>query len=777
MDPLLYGHAPDERLVGAHLSGDSRVRVYRRSGGALHTEEVPFFPFFHLSDGRLLEGFQGRHWLKPLEGEGYYAWLAAFDSWQAMWDAFRLVSDRSPSPRGEPSPRPEPVHLFTDPVTQYLLQSGRTMMKGMTYADLSRLQLDIETYASPPHTFPNAERPADRVILIALSGDDGWEQVLDGRRMGEERMLRELVKIVAARDPDVIEGHNIAGYDLPYLQRRADLHDVPLAFGRDGSLLRWPAGRQGAEWWLDPSPPEIAGRHVVDTHTLLQSYDAGRHELESTGLKAAARHFGFAAPDRVTIDPRRIPWHWDNDPEPLVAYALDDVRETRQLADRLAGSALHMTQMVPFALGTVIRTGAAQKIEAMLVRAYLRRRVALPCPGEGMQTAGGYTDVFVTGVVGPVVHADVESLYPSIMITRGIAPASDTLGVFGELLRELTTLRLEAKRSIRAAGDPLAAGRLDAMQSSFKILINSFYGYLGYTRGLFNDFRRADEVTRIGQEILRSMIRHIRGAGGRVIEADTDGIFFVPPGEPEGEAVDRAAVGRLSGTMPEGITVAMSGRYARMFSYKRKNYALLRYDGGIVVKGSSLVSRSMERFGRTFVRGVIEALLRDDVAAAHDLYVAAHRAIAGRTLAVAEFARRETLREPIETYLRDVEAGTRNRSAAYEIARTAARHLRPGDTVAYYITGNEPNPRTFEQCRPVEEWNPNFPDANVPYYLRRLDEFAAKFADSFEPRAFRAVFSPDDLFPFDPSGIRLEVREVTPEPPESPAEESEWQEE
>ena len=52
----------------------------------------------------------------------------------------------------------------------------------------------------------------------------------------------------------------------------------------------------------------------------------------------------------------------------------------------------------------------------------------------------------VTGVVRPIVKADVESLYPSLMLVNKIAPASDTLNIFLPLLAELTTRRLEAKR-------------------------------------------------------------------------------------------------------------------------------------------------------------------------------------------------------------------------------------------------------------------------------------------------------------------------------------------
>jgi hypothetical protein len=75
--------------------------------------------------------------------------------------------------------------------------------------------------------------------------------------------------------------------------------------------------------------------------------------------------------------------------------------------------------------------------------------------------------------------------------------------------------------------------------------------------------------------------------------------------------------------------------------------------------------------------------------------------------------------------------------------------------VAYYITGSDPNPKGFENCKPLEEWDPNFPDENTAYYLRRLDEFASKFEDFFLPQDYRKIFSSDDLFPFDPRGVTI----------------------
>ena len=771
MNPLLYGHAEDPHIVAVHQKDDATMRVYAREGDAVIHEDRPFYPFFHLADRRLLEGYRRKHWVRQLDGTGYYHFLCVFEDWPALWDALRHVLDtfnRAAVTKAETYQDLEVLHLISDPASQYLLQSGRTLFKDMTFGDVRRMQLDIETYTTPGHRFSNASRDGDRIILIALSDNTNWNHVIDGHRLHEKEMLAMLVRLIAERDPDVIEGHNLFNFDIPYILARCAMHGVAPSFGRDGSAPRSFDSRTSfAEHPFEYTVTEIAGRHIVDTLLLVQNYDAVKRSMESYGLKYAAQHFGLAAPDRTYIPGEKISWYWDNEPKTLTDYALDDVTETGALSAHLSGSAFYLTQMLPFPYGTVARMGAAGKIESLLVREYLRLKHALPRPRGGTQTTGGYTDVFLTGVLGPIVHADVESLYPSIMLAESIAPSGDDLGVFLRLLKDLTGSRLETKRAMNAAGDRIERSRLDAMQSSLKILINSFYGYLGYSRALFNDYAKADQITQSGQRILRSMIAEIRSAAGKVIEVDTDGIFFVPPPGIDTPEQESAFVAALSAKMPQGITVALDGRYRKILSYKKKNYALLEYDDKIRVKGSSLVSRSMEQFGRTFVHQCIDFILNGNIEGLHKLYLQYASAIREHAMDARDFARVEALKDPIAVYENEVAAGKRNKSAAYEVAIASGRQVRPGDRIAYYITGDDPNPRGFENCKAAEDWDPNFPDENAAYYLRRLNEFCEKFKDFFTPQDFRAIFSADDLFPFDPAHIALLISDVAgPEPPE-----------
>lgn len=759
MNPLLYGSNSEERIVAVQPNGDRLMRVYSRHSDTIQFVDYSFFPFFFVSDPSYLQRFSAKHWIKKLEGDNFFQYLCVFASWSEMWDAVRLMFEQY-NTRAETKVESYAglpfLHLRTDAVSQFLLQTGRTLFKGMEFSEIHRMQLDIETYSSHNAKFSNAERPDDQIIIVALSDNRGWEHVVSCQRQNEKSLLKELVQIIRDKDPDVIEGHNIYNFDLPYILTRCKLHGIDFSVGRDSSSPRAFDSRMSfADRSVGYSAHEIPGRHIIDTWLLVQAYDLSKRSLESYGLKYAARYFGFATEDRIYIQPEKISWYWDHEPDLLIRYALDDVRETRQLSEHLSQSSFYLTQMLPLNYGAVARLGSSAKIESLILREYVRQKYSVPKPEPGMQTTGGYTDIFYTGVLGPIIDVDVESLYPSIMIREKINPAHEPLGVFSVVLEELTRSRLDAKRKMQSATDPSDKSKLDAMQSSFKILINSFYGYLGYNRALFNDMRAADQITKTGQFILRQLITAIIDNGGTVVEVDTDGIFFVPPPNVHSEAEEQSFVQLIARDLPLGIHLALAGRFKKMLSYKKKNYALLEYDNKVKVKGSSLSSRATEKFGRNFLQQCFHCLLNNDIQSLHTLYTSLYQDIEQHALSIHDFARTETLKETREDYLSAIQEGKRNRMASYEVALASGIEWKPGERISYYITGNDANIKGFENCRLIDEWNPENPNENVSYYLRRLDELVQKFEVFFSPKDFRSIFSLEDLFGFSAEKIIL----------------------
>src|SRR5262249_33299545 len=158
---------------------------------------------------------------------------------------------------------------------------------------------------------------------------------------------------------------------------------------------------------------------------------------------------------------------------------------------------------------------------------------------------------------------------------------------------------------MRAEKDQKQQRHLHALQNTFKILINSFYGYLGFAQGHFADFDAAARVTQIGRDLLKKMIDWLGKQGAQVIEVDTDGIYFVPP--------DKIDIGdlqkRLAKELPKGIEVEIDEQFDAMFSYKAKNYALLTHSGEVTIKGGALKSRGLEKFQRVFLEEMIKLIM------------------------------------------------------------------------------------------------------------------------------------------------------------------------
>lgn len=713
------------------------VCIYRRdTSGVVTSEELPFYPFFFVSDPAEVPSLDSEAFSKHLlDGPNSLRWLVIAKTLDAYWSGLRAVRARGSASSDFR------FHVITSLEAQYLVQSGRTLFKEMSFSELHRLQFDIEVAAS--HGFPNARRSADEVVIISMCDSRDWSCVLDTRNATEEDILRRFVEIIQERDPDVLEGHNVYGFDIPYLRERCARYGIPFAIGRGGMEPRFfKSNMRFAERLVEYEVCEIPGRHVVDTYFLALSYDVFKRDLPGYGLKQVALYFGVASADREYVPGAEIARVWGEDPERLLRYALHDAEETGRIAAILSGSTFFLSQMLPMNYGHAARSGPGMKIELLLVREYLRNRRSLPAGRQGTQVEGGYTDVFLTGVIGPIVYADVESLYPSIMLQYEIRPRSDELQVFTQLLSRLTRLRLETKEAFRRASDEKERAELNARQSSFKILINSFYGLLGFGAALFNDPDKADEVASRGQQILRTMIAAIESRGGTVIEVDTDGVLFRPPSDVVGEEEERAFLVEAAADLPGGIRVGFDGRYRKMLSYKKKNYALLAYDGSVVMKGSSLISRSLEPFGRRFVKRVIRLLLEEDVSGVTSCFLEVRDGIMNRTWSVDDFARTETLKSKPEAYVEAVKAGRRPRSALYELIvreqLERERTFNRGDRISYYIVRSATSEGMI--ARLAEDWDPALPDEDTAYYLRRLGEFAEKFRPLFSERSFESAF-------------------------------------
>ncbi|MFM8458616.1 MAG: 3'-5' exonuclease, partial [Chthoniobacterales bacterium] len=352
-DPVLFGADVAEGIVAVEFVSPDGMKIYRREGTKTLVEEAEHKPFAWAT-----EPLPGE--LRELDGKNAYRFTVTFDS-AGEFSRAKTQYKRE-------------LFALNALAHQYLLASGRTLFKGMAFEDLRRVQVDIETFTPADGAMSDAGK--DPLLAIALSDSSGWEEILvveDPEDEEQEKAaLEKFVALVRERDPDVIEGHNIFKFDLPYLETRARKLKLKLDLGRDGSALRsHPSRLQIAERLIQYRKFEIHGRHIVDTLFLVQFHDVGARELESFGLKAAARHFGVAEDDRVELGAREITEAHAKRRKTFVQYALQDVRETRGLSAALSPAWFTQTTIFPYNYQDVVIRGNATKINSLFLREYL----------------------------------------------------------------------------------------------------------------------------------------------------------------------------------------------------------------------------------------------------------------------------------------------------------------------------------------------------------------------------------------------------------------------
>jgi DNA polymerase elongation subunit (family B) len=277
---------------------------------------------------------------------------------------------------------------------------------------------------------------------------------------------------------------------------------------------------------------------------------------------------------------------------------------------------------------------------------------------------------------------------------------------------------------MRAERNPAKQHHLQALQNTFKILLNSFYGYLGFAQGHFADFDAAARVTQIGRDLLKKMIDWLNNHGAQVIEVDTDGIYFVPP-----ETLDMATVQKeLTSELPVGIDVEIDEQFDAMLSYKAKNYALLTKDGEVIIKGGALKSRGLEKFQRMFLEQMIKMIMQGTPERITDLRHDFERRIRNREWKIDMLMKTDTLQDSLERYRAKIAGSARNRAAAYELALASGRNYRPGDQISYYIKATPKKVPAYEAAKLVSEFDPENRDENVDYYISKLEDLVTKFS-------------------------------------------------
>jgi DNA polymerase delta subunit 1 len=288
----------------------------------------------------------------------------------------------------------------------------------------------------------------------------------------ERDMLRRWARLVREKDPDVMLGYNIFGFDMAYIKDRAEelgcLQDVCAPLGRFSNIenpykevnLSSSALGDNVLKYID-----VQGRILIDLMKVVQR----DHRLDTYKLDAVAHHFlGLNKNDVSPKDVFRLQRGDAKDRAVIAEYCVQDCVLCNQLAtklDTLSNNA-GMANVCSVPLSFIFMRGQGVKIYSLVTRQCQKDGYLVPVIKAAEDRRLAEDDTYEGAIVldpqeglyvdDPISVLDYASLYPSSMISENLS--HDTLVMdpaYAELEGvEYVDIKLDDRKTCRFAQQP-----------------------------------------------------------------------------------------------------------------------------------------------------------------------------------------------------------------------------------------------------------------------------------------------------------------------------------
>lgn len=635
---LIYGKDQTQKVVNVTVE-NNRVYLYKADGTS---EDYEYYPWV-LSN----QPSNKREAIK-LKGNQYYKYKTEITT-----DDFINVAAN----------RPRGVWFARGLEEAFMLEHGVTYFKGLQPNEVSLLSLDIEA------TGVDKEEENAEVILISYTFRDRKGNYK--RKMydihnyeNQEEMIKEFCSDVRELDPDIILGHNILGYDLPYLDKQE-----PLVLGRDNSEAKFEEKvsrkRKDGSQSYDFHNVKIHGREIIDTMFMSITYDIKR-DFPSYGLKPIEQHLKL-------VDDSRIDWDFEKYKtrnykswpkgkwEEFRQYCGEDTDSPIKMFDIMIPAFFYLNQSVPKTLQQMINEATGSQLDSLMIRAYLQEGYSQPKTSSKVDFDGAIS-MGIPGVYKNVRKVDVASLYPSIMLEKDIYDKKkDPKRYMLQMLEYFREERLKNKALAAETGEQYYSD----LEGAQKIVINSMYGFMGAGYLLYNFPKGAGQVTERGREILQigvkwacgfELVKAVKsiknegksneeikyhwipgektdeGMGYQLVNTDTDS-FSVTNGTLPTKEDFANEIKELNKLYDKYIVWEDDSVFDKFIVFAAKNYVMQKNpqwckpkefneDGKVKVKykGSSLTDQKKEPALIQFLQLSIDSILADEVDKIPNIY-------------------------------------------------------------------------------------------------------------------------------------------------------------
>jgi DNA polymerase-2 len=345
----------------------------------------------------------------------------------------------------------------------------------------------------------------------------------------EKELLLGFLKWFGEKDPDVVIGWHVIGFDLMFLENKCrELmipFDIARADGRVSLRQRKPSGYFAS----------VTGRVIIDGPQALRTsfFTFEDYRLETVAQELLAEGKTITADKDKVEEIERL---FIEDKASLAEYNLKDAE--------LVTNIFIKAGLIELSLRRSQLSGLLMDELGMMTAAFDHfflpkfHRVGYVAPNvkdleASEHSAGGYVMDPVPGIYDDVIVLDFKSLYPSIIQTFKIDPYSN-LKSDVDTIKTLNGLKFSStKHFLPEFIDQLIEQRNLAKKKSdkqlsqaIKILMNSFYGVMGSFGCRFYHPNLPTAITGTGHKLLLGSKEFLGEKGYEVIYGDTDSLFL-----------------------------------------------------------------------------------------------------------------------------------------------------------------------------------------------------------------------------------------------------------
>jgi DNA polymerase II len=373
----------------------------------------------------------------------------------------------------------------------------------------------------------------------------------------EAECLNKFKSALIKLDPDIITGWNVIDFDLKYLQSRFHENHITFDLGRTNEETRIKIQSN----FFRSSTAIIPGRVMIDALNLIRdpfiqeapsikgakfkSYtleDVSQSILNSGKLikgKGAIRHNEI---EKLYSSKK------ESDHQKLIDYNLLDCKLVYDILKKsqTIELAIERSQLTGMPLDKI--SGSIASFDSLYIREARKKGLVSPTLRFGLKEeriTGGYVAASKPGIYNNVLVLDFKSLYPSILQTFNIDPASllekkqkdaiispnkvyfkNQSGVLPVIISRLHKAREKAKSEKR-----------ELSSYAIKIIMNSFWGVLASPSCRYFNFDMANAITGFGRFIIQLTAKEIEKLGYKTIYSDTDSVFVLSNTKDKNEAL------------------------------------------------------------------------------------------------------------------------------------------------------------------------------------------------------------------------------------------------